>query len=71
MVTELDMFDPEVIKIPRPDLLTEAELEAFNGWYASCRKPKFGMDHEEAMQKSWRLAIESIQIIYKEQGKRI
>jgi hypothetical protein len=67
----LDPFDSEAMKTSRTDLLTEVELEAFNGWYASCRKPKFGMSHEEAVQKSWKLLIESMRIIYKKQGKRI
>jgi len=68
---ELNMFDPEIIKTPKTEMLTEVELEAFNGWYASCRKPEFGKNHEEAMQISWKLVIESMRIIYKEQGKRI
>lgn len=66
----LDLSDSEIKKTPRTDLLTEVELEAFNGWYASCRKPKFGMNHEEATLKSWKLLIESMQILYKERGDR-
>ena len=66
----LDQSDSEIKKTPRTDLLTEVELEAFNGWYASCRKPKFGMNHEEATLKSWKLLIESMQILYKEPGDR-
>jgi|TARA_B100002003_G_scaffold112653_1_gene104185 hypothetical protein len=66
----LDPFDSEAMKTSRTDLLTEVELEAFNGWYASCRKPKFGMNHEEATLKSWKLLIESMQILYKERGDR-
>ena len=66
----LDLSDSEIKKTPRTDLLTEVELEAFNGWYASCRKPKFGMNHEEATLKSWKLLIESMQILYKEPGDR-
>lgn len=71
IVPELDMFDPEIIKTPRTGLLTEVELEAFNGWYTSCRKPEFEMNHEEATLKSWELLIESMRIIYKEEGRRI
>ena len=66
----LDQSDSEIKKTPRTDLLTEVELEAFNGWYASCRKPKFGMNHEEATLKSCKLLIESMQILYKEPGDR-
>ncbi len=66
----LDLSDSEIKKTPRTDLLTEVELEAFNGWYASCRKPEFGMNHEEATLKSWKLLIESMQILYKERGDR-
>ena len=66
----LDLSDSEIKRTPRTDLLTEVELEAFNGWYASCRKPKFGMNHEEATLKSWKLLIESMQILYKERGDR-
>ena len=66
----LDLSDSEIKRTPRTDLLTEVELEAFNGWYASCRKPKFGMNHEEATLKSWKLLIESMQILYKEPGDR-
>ena len=68
--TNEDMSDSEIKKTPRTDLLTEVELEAFNGWYASCRKPEFGMNHEEATLKSWKLLIESMQILYKERGDR-
>jgi|TARA_B100001964_G_scaffold148276_1_gene163387 hypothetical protein len=68
---DLNINNPNLKKNPDLGLLTEVELEAFNGWYASCRKPKFGMSHEEAVQKSWELLIESIRIIYKKQGKRI
>jgi len=66
----LDLSDSEIKRTPRTDLLTEVELEAFNGWYASCRKPKFGMNHEEATLKSWKLLIESMKILYKERGDR-
>ena len=66
----MDIFSPDIKQNPQPDLLTEVELEAFNGWYASCRKPEFGMNHEEATLKSWKLLIESMQILYKERGDR-
>ena len=37
-VMTLDIFAPDIKQNPRLDLLTEIELEAFNEWYATCRK---------------------------------
>jgi hypothetical protein len=65
----LDIFSPDIKQNPQPDLLTEVELEAFNGWYASCRKPEFGMNHEEATLKSWELLIESMVALYRREEK--
>jgi hypothetical protein len=62
-ISHLNLFDPKIKNQPRLDLLTEVELEAFNGWYATARKPKFGMSHEEATQKAWELLIESMKIM--------
>tara|TARA_B100000315_G_C14389556_1_gene501269 strand:- start:43 stop:369 length:327 start_codon:yes stop_codon:yes gene_type:complete len=62
----LDIFASDVKNNPRLDLLTETELEAFNGWYATCRKPKFEMSHKEATLKSWVLLIESLEIMYRD-----
>ena len=59
----IDVFNPETKTTPRLDLLTEVELEAFNGWYATARKPKFGMSHDEATQKAWELLIGSMEIM--------
>lgn len=58
---KLDIFASGAKENPRLDLLTEVELEAFNGWYATCRKPKFNLSHEEATLTSWRLLIESME----------
>ena len=69
-IHELDVSNPETKKTPRLDLLTEVELEAFNGWYATMRKPKFGMSHEEATQRAWVLLIESMEIMYRERRGR-
>lgn len=66
----LDIFSQGIKQNPQPDLLTEVDLEAFNGWYASCRKPEFGMNHEEATLKSWELLIESMVVLYKEEKER-
>ena len=65
-IPELDVSNPETKKTPRLDLLTEVELEAFNGWYATMRKPKFGMSHEEATLMAWRFLMESMEIMYRE-----
>ena len=66
----VDLDNPATKKNPNIDLLTEVELEAFNGWYASCRKPEFGMTHEEATLKSWELLIESMVVLYREEKER-
>jgi hypothetical protein len=63
IVRELDVANPETKKTPKLDLLTEIELEAFNGWYATMRKPKFGMSHEEATLMAWRFLMESMDIM--------
>jgi hypothetical protein len=68
--TMLNIIDPETKKTPQLDLLTEVELEAFNGWYATCRKPKFEMSHEDATIKAWQLLIESMESMYKRGGGR-
>ncbi len=65
-IQELDVSDLKTKKTPNLDLLTEVELEAFNGWYATCRKPKFGMLHEEATLTAWGLLIESMAIMHKD-----
>ena len=44
-ISHLNLFDPKIKNQPRLDLLTEVELEAFNGWYATARKPKFSTSH--------------------------
>ena len=62
---EINILNPETRKTPQLNLLTEVELEAFNGWYATMRKPKFGMSHEEATIKAWELLIESMESMYK------
>ena len=59
----LNIFAPDIKQNPRLDLLTEIESEAFNGWYATCRKPKFNLSHEEATLTAWRLVIESMEIM--------
>lgn len=64
--TLLDITNPETKKTPRLDLLTEIELEAFNGWYATMRKPKHGMSHEEAELLAWQFLMESMEIMCKE-----
>lgn len=69
-VSELNVQNPETKKNPQLDLLTEVELEAFNGWYATMRKPKFNLSHEEATQKSWELLIESMESMQKRGGGR-
>ena len=69
-ILELDIFDPETKKHPQLELLDEVELEAFSGWYATCRKPKFGMSHDEATLHTWGLVIESMQVLYKEKMGR-
>jgi hypothetical protein len=68
--TMLNIIDPETKKTPQLDLLTEVELEAFNGWYATMRKPKFNLSHEEATHKAWQLLIESMESMYKRGGGR-
>jgi hypothetical protein len=62
-VMTLDIFAPDIKQNPRLDLLTEIELEAFNGWYATCRKPKFNLSHKEATHKAWQLLIESLEVM--------
>ena len=66
----LNIFAPDIKQNPRLDLLTEVELEAFNGWYATMRKPKFSLSHEEATLKSWELLIESMESMHKRGGGR-
>ncbi len=66
----LDISNPEAKKTPRLDLLTKIELEAFNGWYATMRKPEHGMSHEEATHKAWKLLIESMESMYKRKKGR-
>ncbi|MBC8285730.1 MAG: hypothetical protein H8E32_18095 [Nitrospinae bacterium] len=66
----LDVLNTETRKTPQLDLLTEVELEAFNGWYATMRKPKFNLSHEEATIKAWQLLIESMESMYKRGGGR-
>jgi hypothetical protein len=68
--TELDILNPKIKKTPDLALLTEIELEAFNGWYATMRKPNFNLSHEEATQKAWELLIESMESMYKRGGGR-
>jgi len=67
---DLNINNPNLKKNPRLDLLTEIELEAFNGWYATCRKPKFNLSHEEATHKAWQLLIESLQVMRMEKRGR-
>ena len=66
----LDKFAPSIKQNPRLDLLTEVELEAFNGWYATMRKPKFNLSHEEATLTAWRLLIESMEIMCREEDTK-
>jgi hypothetical protein len=61
----LDVLNPETWKHPRPDLLIESELEAFNGWYFTMRNPspKYGevaLSHEEATQLAWKFILDSM-----------
>ena len=63
---KLDIFASGTKENPQLDLLTEVELEAFNGWYATCRKPKFNLSHEEATLTSWRLLIESMESMWRD-----
>ena len=66
----LDIFAPDIKQNPRLDLLTEVELEAFNGWYATMRKPKFSLSHEEATHKAWEFLIESMGNMHRRGGGR-
>ena len=68
--TMLNIIDSGIRNHPNLDLLTEVELEAFNGWYATMRKPKFNLSHEEATIKAWQLLIESMESMYKRGGGR-
>jgi len=67
---ELNMFDPEICKNPRPDLMTEAELAVFSGWFDSYRKPEFGMSNRKALQKAWELTISEVGAYYRDLMKR-
>ncbi len=66
----LDVLNPKTRMTPQLNLLTEVELEAFNGWYATMRKPKFNLSHEEATSKAWELLIESMESMSKRGGGR-
>ena len=66
----LNIFAPAIKENPRLDLLTEIELEAFNGWYATIRKPKFNLSHEQATFTAWRLLIESMEVMWMEKRGR-
>ena len=68
---ELDILNPETWKHPRPDLLTESELEAFKGWYGVMRKgsvvyQKAPMSHEEATQLAWKFILDSMKNQHRE-----
>jgi hypothetical protein len=67
---ETNILNPKTRKIPQLSLLTEVELEAFNGWYATMRKPKFGMSHEDAELLAWKYLMESMEIMFKEKRGR-
>ena len=60
---EINILNPETRKTPQLNLLTEVELEAFNGWYATMRKSKLGMSHEEATLMAWRFLMETMEIM--------
>jgi hypothetical protein len=62
----LNILAPDIKKKPQLHLLTEVELEAFNGWYSTMRKHHHRKTHEEANQLAWRFLIESMEIMYKE-----
>lgn len=66
----LNIFAPDIKQNPRLDLLTEVELEAFNGWYATMRKPQFNLPHKEATHKAWELLIESMESMHERGGGR-
>lgn len=68
--SDLNINNPNLKKNPDLDLLTEIELEAFNGWYATCRKPKFNLSHKEATHKAWELLIESMESMHERGGGR-
>ena len=62
---DLDILNPETWKHPRPDLLIESELEAFNGWYGVMRKgsakyQRVPMSHEEATHMAWEFLMDSM-----------
>ncbi len=64
-VQELDILSLETWKHPKPALLIESELEAFNDWYATMRNPspKYGevaLSHEEATHLAWEFTLDSI-----------
>ncbi len=64
-VQELDILNPETWKYPKPKLLIESELEAFNDWYATMRNPspKYGevaLSHEAATHLAWEFLMDSI-----------
>ena len=69
--TEIDILNPETWKHPRPDLLTESELEAYKNWYSTIRNPspKYGavaQSHEEATQLAWKFILDSMKNQHKE-----
>jgi hypothetical protein len=65
-IQELNILNPETWKHPRPDLLTESELEAFKGWYVTMRKPKHGMSHKDAELLAWKFLMDSMKNQYME-----
>jgi hypothetical protein len=69
-IQELDIFNPETKKNPQLEQLTEVELIAFRGWYATMRKPKHGMSHEDAELLAWEYLMESMEIMFKEKRGR-
>ena len=50
IIREFDVTNPETKKTPKLDLLTEVELEAFNGWYATMRKPEHEMGNSNGLE---------------------
>jgi hypothetical protein len=62
----LNIMDPTIRRKPQLELLTEVEIEAFNGWYSTMRKPRFNLSHDEASLRAWGYLMDSMQVMYRE-----
>jgi hypothetical protein len=62
----LNIMDQNIRRKPQLELLTEVEIEAFNGWYSTMRNPRFNLSHDEASLRAWRYLMDSMQIMYRE-----